>query len=176
MCIAVCRSLQMWCSCYSSETRRPAIHHRAPAEVCVRVCRQSRRVSHVCAAPIAGSRGKLIYSTVDRRTLDHPPPPAQPLPDKRRQIKCGRTEMLLLQSIKFLLQPPRPRRTSIRPVGNARSARYRSDRLSSVAQLFNIRRRLPLSATICHRGAATRHWGPVSTDGRTDGRRNIFVQ
>lgn len=96
-------------------------------------------------AAIAGSRGKLIYSSVDRRTMhalfvDHPPPT---LPDKRRQIKCGRTEMLLLQSIKFLLQPPQPRRTSIRPVGSAwlaRSLRYRSsDRLSSAVQLFNIR-------------------------------------
>jgi len=99
--------------------------HQTAAGTCPMCAFLAKGVEFVTysAAAIAGSRGKLVYSTVDRRTMhalfvDHHPPP--PPPDKRRQIKCGRTEMLLLQSIKFLLQPPQPQRTSIRPVGSER--------------------------------------------------------
>jgi len=160
----------------------PSIRHqRAPAWSHAFVAKGVEFVTYSAAA-IAGSRGKLVYSSVDRRTMhalfvDHPPPP----PDKRRQIKCGRTEMLLLQSIKFLLLPPQPQRTSIRPVGSERVA----GAFATISVVWSIVERraiiqhpaaaavvLPLSATICHRGAGTRHWGLVrqsstSADGTT---------
>jgi len=135
------RSSMLGCS--GERWRRPGCRSNgSTCPMCAFVAKGVDFVTYrATAAAIAGSRGKLIYSTADRRTMHAlfvdrpPPPPATNAADKRRQIKCGRTEMLLLQSIKFLLQPLQPRRTRIRPVGSARGRRVCYD----IASLIDCR-------------------------------------
>jgi len=115
--------------CFSGSERerwRRAVHQTATAR---RVSlSRSRQVCHVCWPSIAGSRGKLIYSIVDRRTMhvlfaDH-----QRRRRRRRRRDRSPTNVGKLNAdaqkcfscnqSNFYCGRPQPRRTSIRPVGS----------------------------------------------------------